>query len=81
MNSESMMEEMLSRMFGAVQDHCGDEIEDQEIDLASELDLASGGIPVRVNTFQEEMVLTNNRGLVVELANGSEFQITIVQSR
>ncbi len=31
-------------------------------------------------TFQEAGVLTNNRGLVITLANGQEFQVTIVES-
>ena len=35
----------------------------------------------RVRTFDEEGVLTNNAGLVVTTADGSQFQITIVQSR
>jgi CobQ-like glutamine amidotransferase family enzyme len=34
----------------------------------------------RVATFEDAGVLTRNRGLVVRLADGSEFQITIVQS-
>ncbi|HUT56490.1 MAG TPA: hypothetical protein VNA25_01295 [Phycisphaerae bacterium] len=35
----------------------------------------------RVETFEEAGVLTGNRGVVVRAADGSEFQITIVQSR
>jgi hypothetical protein len=35
----------------------------------------------RVRTFEEEGVLTRNRGVVVRTADGSEFQICIVQSR
>jgi hypothetical protein len=31
-----------------------------------------------VRTYDEVGMLTNNAGLVVELANGEEFQITIV---
>ena len=34
-----------------------------------------------ISTFEEAGVLTNNAGLVVRLGDGSEFQITIVQSR
>jgi len=34
----------------------------------------------RVGTFEEHGVLTMNRGLVVELPNGQEFQLTIVES-
>ena len=38
---------------------------------------ASGG---QVATFEQNGVLTNNRGLVVTLGNRQEFQITIVES-
>ena len=31
-------------------------------------------------SFEEHGVLTNNRGLVIELENGQEFQVTIVES-
>ena len=34
-----------------------------------------------VDTYDEAGVLTNNAGLVVELTDGSEFQITIVRSK
>jgi hypothetical protein len=34
----------------------------------------------RVDKFRERGVLTNNRGLVVTLGNGQEFQLTIVES-
>lgn len=34
-----------------------------------------------IRTFQQEGVLTYNKGLVIKLPNGSEFQLTIVQSR
>jgi hypothetical protein len=37
----------------------------------------SGG---RVTTFRDAGVLTMNRGLVVSLPNGQEFQLTIVDS-
>ena len=33
-----------------------------------------------VTTFQEAGVLTMNRGLVVSLPDGEEFQVTIVES-
>lgn len=35
----------------------------------------------RVSTFEEAGVLTNNRGLVVKLADGTKFQITVVEDR
>ena len=36
---------------------------------------------LRVRTFAEEGVLTYNKGLVICLPDGTEFQLTIVQSR
>ena len=35
----------------------------------------------QVETFEEAGVMTYNKGLVVRLPDGSEFQVTIVQSR
>lgn len=35
----------------------------------------------RVKTFSEEGVLTMNNGLVIQMPDGTEFQLTIVQSR
>jgi len=34
-----------------------------------------------VNTFADEGLMTRNKGLVVHLSNGDEFQITVVKSR
>lgn len=34
-----------------------------------------------VRTFEEAGVLTRDRGLVIQLPGGDEFQLTIVQSR
>lgn len=40
-----------------------------------------GGIDLRrVDTFEIAGVLTTNNGLVVQLTDGSEFQVTIVKS-
>ena len=38
-------------------------------------------LPDRVETFENTGVLTKNRGLVVRFEDGSEFQLTIVQSK
>jgi hypothetical protein len=35
----------------------------------------------RVSTFDDEMMLTSNAGLVVRLDDGTEFQVTVVQSK
>lgn len=49
-------------------------IEDDSIECVDELEGAS------VATFEEGGILTRNKGLTISLADGSEFQITIVQS-
>ena len=45
--------------------------------------LGESEVPVasRVDTFDDAGILTMNKGLLVELENGEEFQITIIQSR
>jgi hypothetical protein len=45
--------------------------------------LGESEVPVasRVDTFDDAGILTMNKGLIVELENGEEFQITIIQSR
>lgn len=48
--------------------------------LANLLDRRLSGIGGGVTTFAEAGVLTMNRGLVVRLPNGQEFQLTIVES-
>jgi len=35
----------------------------------------------RVRTFEEDGVLTGNRGVVVRTTDGGEFQVSIIQSR
>jgi len=59
----------------------------REIALMNEDDASDAGVPDdlvnlrRVRTFDEEGVLTQNAGLTVTAADGSEFQLTIVRSR
>ena len=36
---------------------------------------------IRVSTYENAGVMTYNKGLVLTLPDGSEFQLTIVQSR
>ncbi len=35
----------------------------------------------RVRTFEEEGVLTSDAGLVITMASGAEYQLTLVRSR
>jgi len=48
--------------------------------LALDIDEGDGSIS-RVNTFSEAGLLTTNEGLVVKTKDGSDFQLTIIQSR
>jgi hypothetical protein len=51
-----------------------------ESKLARLLERGLDPIGGNVTTFHDAGVLTNNRGLVVSLPNGQEFQVTIVES-
>lgn len=70
------------------------EIQDRLSQVLTELaDLIGGGAgrdapeaaetfeDAEIQTFEEAGVLTGNRGLVVRLASGPEFQITIIRSK
>jgi hypothetical protein len=35
----------------------------------------------KIRSFEDRGVLTSNKGLVIQLATGEEFQLTIVRSR
>ncbi len=35
----------------------------------------------RVTSFEEAGIMTSDKGMVIQMENGSEFQVTIVQSR
>ena len=48
---------------------------DEVIEDGDELD------GLRVRSFEEDGVMTYNKGLAVTLPDGSEYQLTIVQSR
>ncbi len=53
------------------------EFEAELVDMLGDAELAVE----RVVTFADAGVLTDNRGLVLRLSDGSEFQLTIVRSR
>ena len=36
---------------------------------------------LQIRTFEEAGIMTYNKGLVIELPDGTEFQLTIVRSR
>ena len=53
-----------------------DILEDQDT-----LEEVAGPEVSSVDTFENAGILTRNRGLVIRLRNGAEFQVTIVQSQ
>ena len=59
----------------------------REIALMNEDEAGDANVPDdlvnlrRVRTYEEDGVLTQNAGLVVTTADGSEFELTIVRSR
>lgn len=67
--SESEFADALSGVIQAAAEF-GDEI--PEADRFADVD---------VRTFVEAGLLTNNRGLVIELQDGSSYQVTIVRDR
>jgi hypothetical protein len=52
----------------------------EEICIMSDLNEDESVID-RVSTFEEEMLLTSDRGIVIKMKNGSEFQLTIRRSK
>ncbi len=51
------------------------------IETAEEDSFGIGWEEAEVRTFQQAGIMTYNKGLVISLPNGTEFQLTIVQSR
>lgn len=51
-----------------------------ELDDGGEFSSMAGGV-ARIETFEEAMVLSGNKGLVIKFADGSEAQVTIVAGR
>ena len=51
------------------------------IETAEEDSFGIGWEEAEVRTFQQAGIMTYNKGLVISLPDGTEFQLTIVQSR
>ena len=62
-----------STLQSILEDCCWNEFSNEVTDIPE--------ITESVQTFQDAGVLTNNKGLIITLEDGSEFQITIVQSK
>jgi hypothetical protein len=73
--TEQEMERVLLELFEEVS---WIEEDDDEMTVAAPRELV--GLE-EAGTFASHGLLSGNRGLVLRLADGSEFQITIVQSR
>lgn len=75
LNDENSGEQKTAKWFESYLLELLTEIIPTEIQEVSDIEM-----PSDVNTFDDEMVMTRNKGLVVKFKNGSEFQVTIVQS-
>ncbi len=51
------------------------------IETSCEDSFGIGWEEAQVRTFEQAGIMTYNKGLVITLPDGSEFQLTIVQSR
>lgn len=71
--TEQELEENLLMLF----DEIGSLAEDNCTELETPVDFLKGG---SIKTFENAMLLTDNKGLIFRLADGSEFQLTIVRS-
>lgn len=82
--NEIELQETLQNLFETLID-ARDEVEgeDDDITLADFVrDMVDESQEIaRATTFEDAALLTSNRGVVLRTADGSEFQITIVQSR
>ena len=58
----------------AIEDLLNNDLSDSEGDVL-------GGEVRRTSSFESALVLTSNVGLVVRMNDGSEFQVTVIQSR
>ena len=52
-----------------------------ELQFNEEYRIETGLADAKFRTFEEAGIMTNNKGIVIRYANGSEYQLTIVKSR
>jgi hypothetical protein len=73
---------MDEQFFETVLDALLNEVAGMDADDRDEAGITIGGHleRARIRTFEEAGILSLNRGLVVHLPDGAEFQVTLVQS-
>lgn len=76
MTHEQQVEEFLQQLLTNLAD--ADPDNDELVDLADDM---SEMADASVRTFEDMGLLTSNKGVVLRLKNGSEFQIAVHQSR
>lgn len=77
--SEEVFQDWLEGLFfDLVVSHCSDDYEFDAIDYDED---GNGIYPENSRSFDSVMLLTDNKGVVVTLSDGSEFQLTIVKSK
>ncbi len=88
MITEETFQDWLSNLLKTVSDKLQqeDDEEDGECDnfrdFIEPIDYDEENVyPDRIVTYEEVMMMSSNKGIVVTLSDGSEFQITIVRSK
>jgi hypothetical protein len=85
MNYEQAIETLLCNLINRNEDMVQELLDDALIESAEdedEFNELDGALSIaKVVTYERARMLTHNRGLVIRLSDGSEVQITIVQSR
>ncbi len=74
-------ERMIEALLEVLLSEAGDDAWAEAADAANVEPFEDGDPVRRVHSFETEGVLTTDRGLVLHLADGSEYQLTIVCSR
>lgn len=79
MNEQAIQDlifELINMAVNLAADTAEDLTEDGELD-----NLTTASEIKQIETFEDNMILPNQKGLVIQTKDGSEFQISIVQSR
>ena len=76
-----MTEQRLEELFQEIIE-IYEERQEEEADVYNDSDVSNYEPTfASVMTFEEKGVLTNDRGLVIKMQDGKEFQVTLVRSR
>lgn len=73
---QDLIVETLNMAIDLAVDTAEDLTEDGELD-----NLTTASEITQIDTFEDNMILTNQKGLVIQTKDGSEFQISIIKNK